>query len=218
MLPLNQRQFPEITPFSLDERRPAEHSPACYLGGSTIDLPLAGGGANLTDYWQVIAHAKLALIAVSLLGLIAGYLVTGLQSPMYRAQTLVEIENLNEDFLNIRNLNPTTSAGSAPTPDGYTRSQMLVLQSRTVLERAIDKMDLQKRLVASARPAQTLPFTISLPWMKNFIPKTEQRVSDRARALMLAADGLKLRAEPNTRMIEVGFEARDPRLAAGRYR
>ena len=57
---------------------------------------------SLIDYWRILYRRKGALIAVAAAGILAGILVTLSQSPIYRAHTSLEIEDLNQDFLNIR--------------------------------------------------------------------------------------------------------------------
>ena len=63
--------------------------------------------AGLLEYWQMIRRHKRAVVLAALLGGIIGYLVTVPAPRMYGAHTTLEIQSLNEEFLNMRNVNPT---------------------------------------------------------------------------------------------------------------
>jgi len=80
--------------------------PAPY---ATISYPrrIDNEANTLGDYWNILAKRKgwLALIALLCAG--AGYGVTRIETPVYRARTQVEIESLNDDFLNMRRFLPT---------------------------------------------------------------------------------------------------------------
>ncbi len=77
--------------------------------------PLQAG--SLIEYWRILNRRKgLFLVIIALSGL-TGLLLTRAQSPVYRARTLLEIESLNEDFLNIRNVSPTATDQGGQSPE-----------------------------------------------------------------------------------------------------
>jgi len=162
---------------------------------------------SLAQYWRILVRRKGALILSALLGALSAFLLTRIQTPVYRAQTLLEVEDLNADFLNMKKVSPTTSGGSFQSPEYNIRTQIMVLQSRPVLERAIDKMGLEKRLLAKAQAGRTFPWARGRSPDKDAIPPRE-------RAVAAAADMLKVRAEPNTRVVEITADAPDPQVAA----
>src|SRR5436190_24256906 len=57
-------------------------------------------GLGLSHYGQILARRKWTLLCFALLGGAAAFLFSQAQTPVYRARTLVEIQNINEDFLN----------------------------------------------------------------------------------------------------------------------
>jgi len=160
---------------------------------------------TMGDYWQILSKRKGRLAVIALLCAAAGLLVTRFQTPVYRARTLIEIESLNNDFLNMRTVIPTAaSEGSQMPPDYNIRTQAMILQSRPVLERVVAMGDLEQRLADSDHPS-AWAF-----WKKEPV----QKASPHDRALGIAAAGMKTRAEPNTRVVEATFESSDPQLAA----
>ena len=59
---------------------------------------------GILEYWQMVRrHQGVVLFAV-LLGLVAGYLRTLPQERIYQAHTSLEIQGMNEDFLNMKNV------------------------------------------------------------------------------------------------------------------
>src|SRR2546423_613142 len=94
----------------------------------------AGEPATLLEYWRILNRRKGALFLFAVVSTLLGFLLTRAQSPVYRARTLLEIESLNEDFLNMRNVSPVASQGNSQSPESNIRTQIAILQSRPVLE------------------------------------------------------------------------------------
>ena len=161
---------------------------------------------GLSHYGRILARRKWMLLCFALLGGAAAFLFSRAQTPLYRARTLVEIQSINEDFLNTRSVNPTSRP--LETSDNIVQTQSTVLQSRPVLERAIDKLDIEARLVRGT-PASWLS---RLGWSRPSAAK--EAASPREQALAMIITGLKVRVQPSTRVLEVTFTAVDPALAA----
>jgi polysaccharide biosynthesis transport protein len=145
------------------------------------------------------------LFLFALVSTLLGILLTWAQTPVYRARTLLEIESLNEDFLNIRNVSPVASEENRQSPDSNIRTQIAVLQSRPVLERALEKKNLERRLLSKRRQYH-IPGQI---WGVHETPDVLHN-----RALSMVAAALRVRSEPNTRVLEITFDASDPKIAA----
>src|SRR5579863_5433686 len=87
---------------------------------------------GVLEYWQMIRRHKGAVILAAFLGGLIGYLLTLSQLRIYQARTTLEIQGLNEDFLNMRNVNPTADAGTSYSPDYDIQPQVKILQKRTL--------------------------------------------------------------------------------------
>src|ERR1041385_7423038 len=85
------------------------------------------GSASLLDYWEILRRYKRGLLLMALIGTLAGGLITIPQSPTYRAHSKLEIQGLNEDFLNIHQVNPVSegSPSAAAAVDIQTQIQLL---------------------------------------------------------------------------------------------
>ncbi len=110
----------------------------------------AGG---LLDYWRILQRQKLVLFAAVLLGVLAAALYTLPQAPLYQARTTIEIQSLNEDFLHMRDVSPT-SGGAVGWDAGLDlQTQVRILQSRALLERVFQKLDPGRRAPAALQTA-----------------------------------------------------------------
>ena len=199
-------------------REPSYYPTVPYVNGAA---PRGTGGEDrfsLAYYRRILGRRKGTLLLFALFGALAAFLLSRALSPVYRARALIEIESLNEDFLNTRSVNPTSQPFQSP--ESIVQTQSMVLQSRPVLERAINKLDIETRLI-STRPDSWTSGWISR-WTSRWTsrwpearPVAEQvNPSPREQALSLVAAGLKVRVQPNTRLIEVSFDTGDPRLGA----
>src|SRR5688572_3128746 len=63
--------------------------------------------SQLLEIWQILYRRKGTLILIVFLGLLTSLLVTLPQTPIYQARGSIEIQNLNENFPNMRNVSPT---------------------------------------------------------------------------------------------------------------
>jgi uncharacterized protein involved in exopolysaccharide biosynthesis len=62
-----------------------------------------------------MSRRKFLLAGFAAAGAIVGIALTFLQTPVYRAHTSIEIQDLNNDFLNIKYVSPVADPSSADT-------------------------------------------------------------------------------------------------------
>src|SRR5207244_10567060 len=136
---------------------PRSYIPTSALPLNTIDVTpgtvsgeLPGPGlkrdyAGVLEYWQMVRRHKGAVILATFLGAMAGFLMTLSDPRVYQARTSLEIQGLNEEFLNMKSVNPLSE-----TSNGYLdtdiQTQVKLLQSRGLLERVQAKLDAGKHL------------------------------------------------------------------------
>ena len=109
------------------------------------------GPGLLLEYWEILRRHQGTLLLIAFLGLLAAVLFTLPQTPIYRARASLEIQNLNENFLNMRDVNPTTNEGSSSPADSDLQTQVKILQSESVLERVIVKLNLEQTVGCGKR-------------------------------------------------------------------
>jgi capsular exopolysaccharide synthesis family protein len=180
----------------------------------SLDLPRAEAfeeqGGGLPEYWQILRRRKGSLILMVCLGLLAAMLITLPQKPVYEARGLIEIQTVNENFLNMRNVSPTSDEGG-PTAPGYDvqiQTQATILHSQSLLDRVATRMDLENRMY----PAHRTGLFSSLRAALGMSGSTKQ--PSREKILEQVADNLKISINPNTRLVEIKYDSTDPQLAS----
>jgi uncharacterized protein involved in exopolysaccharide biosynthesis len=106
--------------------------------------------AGILEYWQMVRRHKGAAIVAVFLGGAIGFLMTLSAPRVYQTRLTIEIQALNDEFLNMRNVNPTseTSGGGS---DVDIQTHVKILQSNLVLNRVRGKLE------AGKRPGDLLP-------------------------------------------------------------
>src|ERR1035441_248693 len=137
-----------------------------------------------------------------------GLAVALTQKPVYQAKALIEIQGIKENFLNPREINPTVEGGLVEFQP-YIQTQIKILQTDRLLGRVADRLHLE-------RLAELQPTVSVTDRVRALLHVGGGQTAGDPRAGMLAAmaERLTVRLSGETRIIEVGFESHDPRIAA----
>src|SRR5437879_711773 len=73
--------------------------------------PPAEESAGLLECWRMIVRRKWLLLSVAAACGLAGFTLSLVQTPMYQAHTSLEIQGPNDNFLNLKDLDPASSSG-----------------------------------------------------------------------------------------------------------
>ena len=111
------------------------------------------GDGSLLEYGRMLARNKGTPAIAACLGMLAGLLLSLPQTPIYQGRTSLEIESLNENFFNLREVNPTT-VNSRFNTEFEIATQVRILQSRALVGKVVDALQLGRkpRFTASGRP------------------------------------------------------------------
>lgn len=161
----------------------------------------------LMEYWPILLRGKWIVLSATILGVLAAVLYTIPQTPIYQARASVEIQNFNENYLNMKNVDPTASSGYAAA-DAYFQTQIQILKSRTLVGRVIDRLNLDKR------PEFTSSQGDVSRWRELLGLPQPGEMPARERALNRAIRDLSVKGTPNTRIAEIKFDSTDAQLAA----
>jgi polysaccharide biosynthesis transport protein len=170
-----------------------------------IDGP---GSSQLLEYWDILRRRRGTLVLIAFLGLLSSLLLTLPQTPLYQARGSLEIQNVNENFLNMRNISPTASEGVSSSPEFDLHTQVKILQSESVLERVIAKLNLDNKLSRGKNNGRVSAWrdALGLPESRSVLTREE--------VLRLVTRNLTIRTESNTRLVEILYDSTDPQLAA----
>ncbi len=167
------------------------------------DVPSGG----LLEYWRILQRHRTSVIVIALVGMCAGFLYTIPQTPVYQAQAVIEIQGLNEDFLNIKDVDPNSTSSSGWDPTIEMQTQVRILQSNALLDRVAKKVSTETKDVKQ-------PLTRADAWRKLLHLPQNAASGHSASGISAKVSNLRVRAEANTRLIEILCDSPDPNIAA----
>lgn len=142
-------------------------------------------------------------MACGLAGLLIGYF----QTPIYQARTSIEVVGSNENFLNLRDLDPTASSASY-SPESYVETQVRILRDEALIERAVAqlKLDQNPSFTSPRGPFTSMRARLGLdrrPAAVGLEP-----------AVAVAMKNLKVHPAGLSRVVEVLYDSPDAEIAA----
>jgi succinoglycan biosynthesis transport protein ExoP len=165
-----------------------------------------GENVGLLGYWQMLRRAKGTLFLFAVVGVLGGVLVSLPQIPVYEARASIEIQNLNENYLNLRGIEPIAINYAA---DSYIQTQIQILQSHTLVSRVVNAM--KKKLPPNE---QVVPLSRSRSWLLLVGVPAPAPTLVQDKELAEIAESLKVRGSGLTRMLQISCESENAQLAA----
>jgi succinoglycan biosynthesis transport protein ExoP len=172
---------------------------------------LPAEAANAEDWSSLFEGARSlyrrkAVIALCLLagaGLALWFSKT--QPRMYESTASLEVQGVNDNFLNIRDISP--SAPNAASPESYVETQAEMLQQDVVIQRAADAVNAAAWPEFHPAPGLWDKLRTSLGWNSQDAPRAPNLVKE-------LKDNLKIRSNRDSRIVTIVFDAQDPQHAA----
>ena len=162
--------------------------------------------AGLITYWRILRRNKWPVLITVCICALLGLLIGIPQTPVYRAITTLEVLNLNEDFMNMRQSSPvSTTSESYETSEEET--QVKLLGGSALLNRVLARLDDRKSL-----PVASVPVPAS-GWRSIFKLPAPVETTTQEKLLLRAAKSLKVSVTPRTRVITVSVDSTNPQLA-----
>lgn len=227
-------QTPDIPPENLPgPAMPRGHAVA-LRGAYALQLPgqtapeEQGDSIQLVDLLRIVLKHKWTLLMVLVVAAGIAGIRTLLETPIYRSTVTLQVERVAPRVVNFNNdLEQDASIYSDETVS--LRTQYELLRSRTLAERVIDELNLDRsdtgkgRVIAATKaasePAAEAPTSFFGRIVSGYHKLTRPATTDRA---VLNREGLiggflgAMTVEPvrNSRLIKVHFDNTDPELAA----
>lgn len=164
-------------------------------------------GGLLMEYYQVLLRHRFAILALAAAGGVLAFLISLVVIPVYRARTSLDIQNLNADFMNMRNVAPTGQGGGGnATAETYLQTEIKLLQSESLAHRTSARMqDAASKLTERPDGMTAIRQWLHLPGAQ---PPTAKETVD------YAADHVVVKPMGLTRIVEITCDSWDPRFAA----
>ncbi len=148
---------------------------------------------SLAAYWYILFRQRWLIAAVTVTLTVLVAVVSFVMTPVYKATARVEVEPETPQLES-----STDPYHKADADDTFLQTQIQVLQSETLAWQTIEQLDLAQKL------------GVVLPDK----PTKEDIEKHKVELIQAFQDNLKVETIPKTRMLSVGFENHDPRLAA----
>jgi capsular exopolysaccharide synthesis family protein len=147
---------------------------------------------------------KTKLVVFAMVGAVVGILLTVPRQPVYQARTSLDIQSLNENFLNMRAVDPSGAAGTY-SAESNLQTHIRLLQSDELIRRVVTKL--------KSAPEKRLP---RRDLMSAVLGKLGREVpsADRAELIETAAQHIKVKPIGFTRLIQIDCQSTDPGIAA----
>lgn len=154
-----------------------------------------------SDVRAFLRDNSVLLALATALGILIASIYTGTQIPQYRATATLEVQDLNENFLD-REVSKVSPFAQSPVVSDI-QTQLRILQSRSLLSRT-----------AAALPNEKLPPPRGLSvWLNQLRPAPALVISPES-LTERAAQGLQVRETRQSRIVDLSFESPDPIYAA----
>jgi len=163
-------------------------------------------GPDLRAYWRTIHKRRRTVLSIILVTLTITMIVTWKQKPVYRANSLLEIQKENANIPTVQELFQLENVS-----DNYLETQYKVLQSETLARRVIDQLHLERD--SEFNPPKH-------EWLQteaHAAPFTEvSKIDADVEQVVLREFKDRLSVDPvrRSRLVQVSFEAQDAKVAA----
>jgi capsular exopolysaccharide synthesis family protein len=170
---------------------------------------LPSEAANAEDWNSLLdgvgsVYRRKGILALALLagaGLALWYSMS--QPRMYESSASLEVQGVNDNFLNIRDIDP--AAPNASSPESYVQTQAEMLQQDALVKRVAS-------MVNAAEWPDYLPEPGLLDRVRSLVGSAPSAPS--SNILAAVKRNLKIRSSRDSRIITIVFDARDPGHAA----
>lgn len=164
---------------------------------------------SLNELWRILWNRKIQIGALAVLGLVAGLAGIAIADPVYRAETALELEGLNDNYLNLRDLTPTQPATSYGA-DTYLQTQVKIIRSEWMARRVAKRLMLAERPEFAPRSSHSL--------LRRILAKVDRRPTPSEtgedKIVNRVLNNVDVRTSLQSRIIELSYSARDPVFAA----
>lgn len=181
----------------------------------TAELVLDGGRISpphteeieLFRLLRVVWANKLLVLGITLLCAAIGIGIAMVQTPMYRSQATVELLGINDNFMNLREVNPNAPlSGGSTSTDAYVSTEIELLQSQALVTKVVQKLQLAHRMPPAHRGL--------LASAKSFLGLGDQGPESIASIAGRAQKNLRVAQVKESNLLEITYSDRDPKMAA----
>lgn len=183
---------------------------------------------DVLEYWHILMKRKWVVVTVTAVLLALAAVRSFTTTPLYRASASILIEEPGSGMMTLQDLLNSGSNYSGDWQGTYFKTQLKILQSRTLAERVAKRMNLASRseFLSMAAPRRglidMLKSVFSLRWLfpkKPAVPAASDNpalppIDASAGYAGLVQGGMSVQPVPETRLVNLIYISAFPRLTA----
>lgn len=161
---------------------------------------------GLNELTASLWRRRVPIVAAAIGGLLIGLVVSHLMTPIYRARASVQIEGFNSDQF-IREVSSVSPLPNS-TPEEYLQNEVKLLESETLAKRVADKLGYSDE-------HQVQGVARMLAYVRNYVRFSRPvQMTREQQGVKNVQKALSVRTSLQSQVIELFYDAPDPRLAA----
>jgi succinoglycan biosynthesis transport protein ExoP len=154
---------------------------------------------------RALYRRKRTLLLIASFGVLIAVLISVVQPHIYQSQASIQIQGVNENFLNLREISPTAAPGADNAV--YVQTQAEMLQQDALIEQVVGKLHLEDRKEFRRGPGLWDRFRRGGSGVSSSAPARWSVVESVKKNLQIAPSR-------GSSIIQIVCDARDPQVAA----
>ncbi|MFN7918900.1 MAG: polysaccharide biosynthesis tyrosine autokinase [Bryobacteraceae bacterium] len=176
----------------------------------THQLPAAAESGNvLLTALQAMWRRKLTMSVFILTGLLGGLVYLIAAPPVYRAGATLELQGINESFMNMNVVDPQAGTGNYSATQLNIQTQLRILESDSLRSAVYERLERESTPIVPQVPGLLGNIRTRLGLGEN------DPLGSLKQALAMAAGTAKARAITGTRILALTCDSTHPEIAAG---
>lgn len=183
--------------------------------GRARDLVLDTGSMNssgdaqemeLVRLLRVVWSHRFLVLLITVACAIFGLAVAEMETPMFKSHATVELLGINQNFLNLREVDPHAASSGENGTDAYISTEIELLRSEALIRKVVEKLDMPHRPLEKRGTAGAIKSVLHLQ-KSGAAPSVNALVQ---RAL----SNLTVEQVKSSNLLEISYSDPDPRTAA----
>lgn len=196
----------ELVPLRDPREGPLAAAHRAAHSGSGYQEPAGAGG--LLEYWHILLHRKWMILTIAFLGGVLGSLAVIPQPSIYLAKTTVEVQGMNESFMNLNQVDPQAGTGSYAPTEANIQTQIQIIESAFMRRRVLERLG--REVIPQAIPQSSV-----LDRLRMDLRVLPNDPMDFTRdAISTCATSVKAGPLKGSRVVEIRCESTVPEIAA----
>ena len=160
---------------------------------------------ELVRLLKIVWAHRILILAITIACAALGFGVAEIQTPMFRSHATIELLGINQNFLNLREVDPHASSSGGDAGDSYLSTEIELLRSEALVKRVVEKLGLPNRAPRRRGALSAIKAALHLPMRS--APSTDALVQSSLANLHI--DQVKA-----SNLLEITYTDPDPKMAA----